>query len=130
MALCLPVLTIDRLLVHASDKDQDGRYYSKSLREVDQLSLVRDRIGRDESDDSGSELVSNADVGNVHEQVAVEPQQEEERHLRPSRQLDLENEWGLHRSRPESQEESEREEKEESETESEGRDAEQYRVGP
>lgn len=48
---------MSRLLVHASESTQDGRYYSKTLAEYDQTSLVRDRGGKDGAadDDDGME---------------------------------------------------------------------------
>ena len=120
---------IYRLLVHASEKDQDGRYYRKSLGEVDEVSLVRDRTGRGAAGDLASELAVNVDAESPDGMDDVQSE-EEERPMKPSRQLDLENEWGLHRSRPASQEESERDGKEESETDSERRGGDQYQVRP
>ena len=119
-------LILFRLMVHASEEDQDGRYFSKKLHEVDQLSLVRDRNGQAKEEDEDEAEDEAEDVGSdIKEEEGITEKQED----RPSgsrKQLDMEDEWGLRRSRPASVIESE-DGGEESETDSYERD-EDYKV--
>lgn len=116
-------------MVNASEEDRNGRYYHKSLEEVDELSLVRDRTGQNQVGDEGSdeELVEVAE-DDVKDEDDHAEKEVDERLSRFRRQLDMEDEWGLHRSRPASQDDSEKAERDGPETESEERDQEEYRV--
>ena len=128
------------MLIHASEEDQDGRYYKKTLTEIDDLSLVRDRIGQDDFEP----VEEVADGGDDEQELAEredptkeeDEQEEGEREEQPShpprskKQLDMENEWGLHRSRPGSREESGEEDPEESDTDSQERVDNAYNVRP
>jgi len=82
-----------RLLVYASDEAEDGRYFNKALGELDHVSFVRDRIGQNESDRNDLEEVEERN-GEEYDSD-VEDQQSTPK--KTGQQLDLEEEWGLHR---------------------------------
>ena len=96
--------------MHASKEDQDGRYYKKSLKEVDELSLVRDRIGQVETEDLKKEPEEKAKGDTSAEDPVIEPP-ERDRPSKSRRQLHIEDEWELHRSSQDPLDESEAGEK-------------------
>jgi len=100
------LLTRFSFLVYASEKDMGGRYYNKSLDEVGRLTLVRDRTGL-----AGVEEEEESEPEEQRSSMAVLPDRGPDVHLnddlgaepdpdlsKTQRQLDLEDEWGLHRS--------------------------------
>ncbi|KAK4686832.1 DNA ligase 4, partial [Tremellales sp. Uapishka_1] len=91
-----PLPLIKDLLIFAGEDAIDGRYFNKTLEEIDNLSLVRDRGGvRSEQDsDAGSE-----NEGEESESVEDSPAPvlESSPPEKPQRQLELEDEWGLGR---------------------------------
>ena len=129
-----PKLKHDRLLISASDEDRDGRYFKKTLEELDHLSLIRDRIGQalEQAEDSDEEVVKAVDEEDeqIEDEQEYDGRQDEgEYPSRLRKQLKLEDEWGLHRSRPVLQTDSENGEKDSSVTDHELRSREGSHVG-
>jgi DNA ligase-4 len=81
-------------LLNASDEDQDGRYFKKTLAQIDELSLVRDRTGHVDEDD---------ELDEPEPEVSEEDERVEDVPAPSARQVKLEDEWGLHRSKARSQ---------------------------
>jgi len=90
-----------RLVVHASAEAEDGRYYNKTLAQLDQVTFVRDRAG-DPSDNEGAKYEDsnqNSSMTNPGENDASEETPDSPM-IPPSKtqhQLDIEKEWDLHR---------------------------------
>jgi DNA ligase-4 len=103
---------IGRLLAKASETDQGGRYYNRTLDEIDRMSLVRDR---------GRSRQAEEDVDEDEEEIEEEEEKEDKKldikddkpkpelNEKPDtdlvretpktdRQHALEAEWGLYRS--------------------------------
>jgi DNA ligase-4 len=84
-----------RLLVHASLEDEDGRYFNKTLAQLDQASFVRDRTGG--GYDTRDEVNEKVD-GDAEEHASEEaPDSPMILPTKTQHQLDIENEWELHR---------------------------------
>ncbi|WWC85821.1 uncharacterized protein L201_000688 [Kwoniella dendrophila CBS 6074] len=93
----LPLL--QELLVFASDEAKDGRYFDKTLSEVDHISLVRDRDGvEDESDQE--ELDAKGELEETEGRYEEEEDgiTDDYEPNKTADQVKLEEEWGLHRS--------------------------------
>jgi DNA ligase-4 len=95
-----------RLLLSASEEAQDGRYYKKSLDEVDHLSLARDRqgmVGVEEDDREGDDDEKEAIGVEEDAEQEDEPKEEEEEEeeiglpqpVSTQSTRALEAEWGL-----------------------------------
>jgi hypothetical protein len=105
-------MLIGRLLAKASETDQGGRYYTRTLEEIDRMSLVRDR---------GRSMQAEEDVDEDEEEIEEEEEKEDKKldikDEKPKSELDekpdtdfgreapktdrqnaLEAEWGLYRS--------------------------------
>lgn len=100
---------IHSLLVKASDKDQQGRYYDKSLEDIDSLlsarnhadpSLVLPEQDEEEELEEEEEVTREPDL----------PASPIERGGKSDRQQAMENEWGLYRNTTLSQKSEEDEE--------------------
>lgn len=98
-----------RLLLHASETDQEHRYYNKTLEEVDRLSLVRDRTGPQHDDARDQEGAGEDDAeedeeaeedgyGDQTNEGPVSARHDMAPSTKTRQQLDLEDEWGLTRS--------------------------------
>lgn len=137
-----------RFLVHASAEAQDDRYYNKTLDEMDNLTLVRDRSGRgsrDEDNDDEQEEEQQGDKEEENEEADTRIKKRKSRHSndhhddavpgrdeaedeandRPEppksdKQKELEDDWGLYRSRsPTGSESTKADEADETDTEDE-----------
>lgn len=133
---------------------QDGRYFNKTLEELDQTSLVRDRGAgpssgrqstsldgqeeeedgeeeeyRDEYEDERAELAS-PEAGSSSPGHRVRPSPPPASSAKSSTQAKLEDEWGLYRDKsPTASQTTKGEEGEESDTEDEAEERErEYRV--
>jgi hypothetical protein len=122
-------LLTSRLLVYASDEDQQGRYYKKTLEEVDEISLVRDRGGpgglhgdqvdeeeeadeggydddqAEEEDDQEDEPVRGdskvkGDANRHEKNTQADSSKTEKSRTEHQHLLRLESEWGMYRSPP------------------------------
>jgi hypothetical protein len=92
-------------LTKASEDDRQGRYYHKSLEELDKVSLVRDREGfavlesRSSVAEEEEEEEMAEDFSGPDEQLAeMTEQQDPDRPPKTDRQQAMEAEWGLYRS--------------------------------
>jgi DNA ligase-4 len=84
--------------VYASDEAEDGRYFNKTLEEVDRLSLVRDRDGGANIADDDASDVDDGPVLASRPADEEEEEPEEDTFARPIRtqgQIQMEDEWGL-----------------------------------
>ncbi|OCF31187.1 DNA ligase 4 [Kwoniella heveanensis BCC8398] len=92
-----PLPMLKDLLVHASEEAEDDRYYHKTLEEIDQVSLVRDRTGNQRDEEESVEEPEQDEV------VEGDYDGEEEKIFdhecnKTEQQVKLEEEWGLRRS--------------------------------
>ncbi|WWC58136.1 uncharacterized protein I303_100671 [Kwoniella dejecticola CBS 10117] len=97
-----PLPLIKEMLVFASEEVQETRSYVKTLEEIDQITLVRDRGDAGAKEDAESNEEAEQEEGNE----ATEGRYEEEDDSMDEREADktadqvkLEAEWGLHRGR-------------------------------
>jgi len=91
-----PATDLYRLLVHASAEAEDGRYFDKSLRELDNVTFVRDRTGVDQGaqrDQAGQVEELEAEEENYRSDSAHTSSPK-----KTQRQLRLEQDWGLDRT--------------------------------
>ena len=104
-------LTVASLVAKASDEVQQGRHYDKTLEELDQRSLVRDRGGpivsnhRDVAEGDGNEEEENEEEelpedepDHVGKLTASPARPVRDEGPKTDRQHALEAEWGLYRS--------------------------------
>ena len=77
--------------MYASAEDRDGRYFQKSLDEIDKISFVRDRGGSFEIGNPAAE--KNDDTEDSYQSEEVE--EANEKAAKTQVQLDLESEWDL-----------------------------------
>lgn len=97
--------------MHASVEAEDGRYFHKSLTQLDQVSFVRDRTGlleeveeEDEGVESGSEVANRNTPSRAESEGPEEDYASDEMLYSPmnpaektQHQLDIESEWDLDR---------------------------------
>ncbi|WVR03601.1 hypothetical protein IAU60_000593 [Kwoniella sp. DSM 27419] len=100
-----PLPLLKELLVHASDEAQDDRYFHKTLQEIDQVSLVRDRTGDaqgSEEEEKPEDQEAGAASGDVSDVVEGDYDDEVDHIGHPvtsdAGQIKMEEEWGLRRS--------------------------------
>jgi DNA ligase-4 len=94
------------LLAKASETDQGGRYFNRTLEEIDQMSFVRDRgisqqieeEEEEEEDGMEEDVKDEAEDVKPDEQLDNGPDTERDGPAKTGRQQALEAEWGLYRS--------------------------------
>ena len=83
-------------MVYASESAKDGRYFHKTLLDLDQATLVRDRNGHPTSSyGSGDDEEDEEDQNVDEDDEPVSALNKKAKGSKTQRQTDLENEWGL-----------------------------------
>lgn len=130
------------MLLEPSEEAKDGRYFHKTLAELDEMTLVRDRTGsgakrpRDEMEEEAEEQEENVDEEVVEEEDESGEVREHNKTpakqtaSRTEKQKDLEAEWGLDRTPPDSPRKAAKrvEDQEDSGAETEEEEEAEYRV--